>query len=173
MFEPSFEVWISSSVRKGIEWKKPNQERILYKSRDAIMLWKGCMHTKSLQSCPTTCDHMDCTLQALLSKGFSKQEYWSGLPCPPLGDLPDTGIEPVSLTSTALIGRFFTTSASTTITFLSSQSMEYFQRKDERWQWIGRQRADHKEPLEFAHHEASLDFLQKFKQGTSMIKFKQ
>ena len=63
-------------------------------------------------------------LQALLSKGFSKQEYWSGLPCPPLGDLADTGIEPVSLTSTALIGRFFTTSASTTIIFLSAQSME-------------------------------------------------
>ena len=70
-------------------------------------------------------------LQALLSKGFSKQEYWSGLPCP-LGDLPDTGIEPVSLTSTALIGRFFTTSASTPIIFLSAQSMEFFQRKGER-----------------------------------------
>ena len=34
--------------------------------------------------------------QAPLSRGFSRQEYWSGLPCPPLGDLPDSGIEPES-----------------------------------------------------------------------------
>ena len=48
--------------------------------------------------------------QAPLSMGFSRQEYWSGLPCPPPGDLPDPGIEPVSLTSPALAG-FFTASA--------------------------------------------------------------
>ena len=34
--------------------------------------------------------------------GFSRQEYWSGLPCPPTGDLPDSGIKPVSLISPAL-----------------------------------------------------------------------
>ena len=43
--------------------------------------------------------------------GFSKQDYWSGLPCSPPGDLPDPGIEPASLTSPALAGGFFTTSA--------------------------------------------------------------
>ena len=43
--------------------------------------------------------------------GFSRQEYWSGLPCPPPGDLPHPGIEPGSLTSPALADRFFTTSA--------------------------------------------------------------
>ena len=48
--------------------------------------------------------------QAPLSMGFSRQEYWSGLPCPPPGDLPDPEIEPMSLTSPALAGRFFTTS---------------------------------------------------------------
>ena len=48
--------------------------------------------------------------QAPLSMGFSRQEYWSGLPCPP-PDLPDPGMEPVSLMSPALAGRFFTTSA--------------------------------------------------------------
>ena len=37
--------------------------------------------------------------QASLSKGFSRQGCWSGLPCPPPGELPDTGIEPASLTS--------------------------------------------------------------------------
>ena len=48
--------------------------------------------------------------QALLSMGFSRQGYWSGLPFPPPGDLPDPGIEPVSLASPALASRFFTTS---------------------------------------------------------------
>ena len=48
--------------------------------------------------------------QAPLPMGFSRQEYWSGLPCPPLGDLSHPGIEPVSLTSLALAGGFFTTS---------------------------------------------------------------
>ena len=48
--------------------------------------------------------------QAPLSMEFSRQEYWSGLPCLPPGDLPDPGIEPTSLTSPALAGRFFTTS---------------------------------------------------------------
>ena len=48
---------------------------------------------------------------APLSKGFSRQEYWSGLPCPPPGDLPDPGTEPNSLMSPALAGGFFTTSA--------------------------------------------------------------
>ena len=48
--------------------------------------------------------------QALLSKEFSWQEYWSGLLCPPPGDLPNPGIEPESLKSPALTGRFFTTS---------------------------------------------------------------
>ena len=49
-------------------------------------------------------------LQAPLSIGFSRQEYWSGWPCPPLGDLPDPGIKPASLMPPALAGRFFTTS---------------------------------------------------------------
>ena len=48
--------------------------------------------------------------QAPLSMGFSRQEYWSGLPCPPPGDLPDSGIKPVSLRSPALAGGLFTTS---------------------------------------------------------------
>ena len=49
------------------------------------------------------------TLQAPLSMEFSRQEYWSGLPFPTPGDLPDPGIEPVSLMSPSLAGRIFTT----------------------------------------------------------------
>ena len=48
--------------------------------------------------------------QTPLSMAFSRQEYWSGLPCPPPGDLPDPGTEPLSLVSPAAAGRFFTTS---------------------------------------------------------------
>ena len=48
--------------------------------------------------------------QTPLSMGFSRQEYWSGLPFPtPPGDLPNPGIEPASPVSPALTGRFFTT----------------------------------------------------------------
>ena len=43
--------------------------------------------------------------------GFSKQEYWSGLPCPPPEDLPDPKIKLMSLMSPALAGGFFTTNA--------------------------------------------------------------
>ena len=46
--------------------------------------------------------------QASLSMGFSRHEYWSGLPFPYPGDLPDPGIEPMSLSSPAVAGRFFT-----------------------------------------------------------------
>ena len=49
--------------------------------------------------------------QAPLSTGFFPQEYWSGLPVPSPGDLPDPGIEPTSFTSPALASIFFTTSA--------------------------------------------------------------
>ena len=48
--------------------------------------------------------------QAPLSMGFSRQEYQSEFPFPSPGDLPNPGIEPTSLTSPALAGRFFTTS---------------------------------------------------------------
>ena len=49
--------------------------------------------------------------QAPLSMGFFRQEYWSGLPFPFPGDLPDRGIESTTLTSPALADGFFTTSA--------------------------------------------------------------
>ena len=52
-----------------------------------------------------TVDH-----QALLSMGFSRQEHWSGLPCPPPRNLPNSGIEHLSFMSPALAGMFFATS---------------------------------------------------------------
>ena len=48
--------------------------------------------------------------QPPLSMGFSRQEYWSGLPFSPPGDLPDPAIEPTSFMSPAFAGMFFTSS---------------------------------------------------------------
>ena len=47
--------------------------------------------------------------QAPLSMGFSRQEYWSGLPCPPPGDLPDPGIEPASPVAPCILAGGFST----------------------------------------------------------------
>ena len=55
------------------------------------------MRAKSLQSCPILCDHIDHSLPDSSIHGFPRQEHWSGLPCPPPGDLPNPGIESVSL----------------------------------------------------------------------------
>ena len=59
----------------------------------------------------TLCDPMDCSPPVSLSMGLSRQEHWSRFQCPPLGDLPDSGIKPTSLMSPALVVRFFTRSA--------------------------------------------------------------
>ena len=65
-----------------------------------------CVKVKSesevAQSCLTLRDPMDCSCQAPLFMGFSRQGYWNGLPCPSPVDLPDPGIEPTSLRSPAL-----------------------------------------------------------------------
>ena len=46
-------------------------------------------------------------LQAFLSMGFSRKKYWSGLPCPPPGDLPDPGVKPMSPVAPALQADFY------------------------------------------------------------------
>ena len=69
--------------------------------------------------------------QAPLSMGLSRQEYQNGLPCPPPGDLPDPGIKLESLTSPALAGKFFTTSAIWEAT--------------QRWQWVKQLKRERKD----------------------------
>ena len=64
-----------------------------------------CFSRVRLFVTPWTIVHQD-----PLSMGFSRQEYWSGLLCPPPGDLPHPGIEPMSLMPSALAGGSFTTS---------------------------------------------------------------
>ena len=63
------------------------------------------------QLCSTPATPWTVAHQAPLSVGLSRQEYCSGLLCPPPGDLPNPGVEPVSLTPPALAGGFFTASA--------------------------------------------------------------
>ena len=97
---------------------------IIYNSQDTETAWvpiTGWMDKENVvyvhwntcccaitKSCPTLCNPMDCTCQAPLSMGFSRQEYWSGLSFPPPEDLLDPWIEPTSPVSPALAGRFFT-----------------------------------------------------------------
>ena len=65
------------------------------------------VHAKKFQLCPTLCDPIETVaLQAPLSLGFSRQEYWSGLLFPPPRDLPNLGIQWTSLVSRALAGGF-------------------------------------------------------------------
>ena len=70
------------------------------------------MHATLLQLCQLFVTLWTFAHQAPLSMGFFRQEYWSGLPCPSPGYLPDLGVEPASLMCLALVGGFFTTTAS-------------------------------------------------------------
>ena len=93
-------------------WQKPTQycKAIILQLKKKYI--KSSVQVKLLQS------HVQFSVilltvahQAPLSMGFSKGEYWSGLLWPPPRDLPNPGIELISLMSPELAGRFFTTSA--------------------------------------------------------------
>ena len=71
--------------------------------------WEGILFLDGL--CQPFVTPWTIALQVSLSVGFSRQKYWNGLPSPTPENLPDTGIKPVSLKSSALAGGFFTTIA--------------------------------------------------------------
>ena len=76
-------------------------------------MWCVCVYCVCVcaQSMPHgLCDPMDCSPPGSSVQGISRQEYWSGLPFPPPGALPNAGIKPGSLMSLALAGGFFTAS---------------------------------------------------------------
>ena len=75
----------------------------------SLFFLRGAMHARALRRfCCIFATPWTVPCQAPLSVGFSRQELWSGLPCPPPGDLPNLGTEPTSLMSPALVGTFFT-----------------------------------------------------------------
>ena len=76
-----------------------------------------------LPSCSTLCSPVDCSPR---STGFSRQEYWSELPCPLPRDLPEPGIKPISLTSPALAGGFSTTSTTYEVQSVSCSVVSNF-----------------------------------------------
>ena len=85
-----------------------------------IVAWSAVLSCYSrvwLFETPWTIAH-----QASLSVGFPRQKYWSELPFPSPGDLPDPGIRPESLKSPALAGRFFTTCTTREVLILISHS---------------------------------------------------
>ena len=69
------------------------------------------MHAKLLQLCLTLWEPMDSSPPGSSVHGILQEEYWSGCPCPPPGDLPDPGVKPASLASPAMAGGFLTTRA--------------------------------------------------------------
>jgi len=88
-------------------WKHQNNKRL--KLELSVKLKTLCVHAHlfnhvQLFATPWTLAH-----QVPLSMVFPRQEYWSGLPFPPPGDLPNPRMEPESLVSPALAGGFFTT----------------------------------------------------------------
>ena len=87
---------------------------------------KLCVGAQSLQLCPTLCNPTDCSPPGSSVHGIPRQESWSGLSCPPPGDLLDPGIEPTSLMAPALAGGFFTTSAASQVTEEQSPLSPHF-----------------------------------------------
>ena len=74
-------------------------------SRDRVCV---CVCVLVAQLCLILCDPMDCSPPGSSVYEFSRQEYWSGLPFPSPGHLPESGIKPMSRMSPALAGRIFT-----------------------------------------------------------------
>ena len=118
--------WGSSQLRLDCQCSCSTRQDAEGGTRLAISAWAQGKLAWVTEGLPQTCPHLPfqtaCILsrvrlcvtlwavacQVPLSTGFSRQEYWRGLPFPYLGDLPDPGINPVSLTSLAFAGEFFT-----------------------------------------------------------------
>ena len=111
-----FHVWlVQVSKISGIFIWKTQKQKVLHNSPSLrwFLLFPPYVHECMLNHFSSVwlfATLLTIACQAPLSTRFSNQEYWSGLPCPPPGDLPNPGVEPVSFTSSPLAGKFFTTS---------------------------------------------------------------
>ena len=84
-----------------------------------------CVHAQLLQSCLILGDSMDCSSPGSSVMGLSRQEYWSGLPCPPPGDLPTPGIKSASPLSLALQGESLPTEPPKNPIYVKSKKKQY------------------------------------------------
>ena len=101
------EKWAEDMNRHFIE--KEIEVASVNLSNPKLQLSLGCVSVLSCFSGVRLFVTFWLSLPAFSSMGLSQHECWNGLPCPPLGDLPNLGIKPVSLMSLALAGGFFTT----------------------------------------------------------------
>ena len=91
-------------------WENHEEGQVRFLLRECVCVGV-CAHARICPSCSVVADPLwphGLVCQVPLSMKFSRQEYWSGLPFPSPRDLADPGIEPVSLASPLLAGRFFT-----------------------------------------------------------------
>ena len=101
---------VMDRIWMDVGWGENEREGIVESNISDMQVYIACVyvnHFICVQLFVTLCSVAH---PAPLSIGFSRQEYWSGLPCPPPGDLQDPGVKPSSLTFPRNVGRFFTTS---------------------------------------------------------------
>ena len=103
---------ISSSLSQDLH-PRPNLVPICQSIWGQCVCMCACLlsHSVMSDSFVSPHDRMDCSPPGSSSMGFSRQEYWSGLPCSSPRDPPDPGIKPESLASPAWAGGFFSTRA--------------------------------------------------------------
>ena len=100
--------WITRSIKKlAIYNEIPNTSQCSLEDQNNLICAKSNSESVSSSVMSDSATPWTIACQGPLFMEFFRQEYWSGLPCPP----PDPGIEPTSFMSPTLAGRFFTTSA--------------------------------------------------------------
>ena len=100
-------MYVGGDLRQRASERKKGE---MGKKRHREAAWLCCCLAASVVS-NSVRPHGPQPARLLCPWGFSRQEYWSELPCPPPGDLPDPGIKRMSIMSPALAGGFFTTCA--------------------------------------------------------------
>ena len=104
-------MWVCSTCSPLLQWKGKEREvsfvfpfpaRATLHTYFLFLLLFSCSVVSNCFATPWTVTH-----QTPLSMGFPRQKYWNGLPFPPPGDLPISGIKPASIVSPALTGGFF------------------------------------------------------------------
>ena len=105
-----FEVWVMNMTLHRVRLTSFDHSIKILGWPKLIWVFSVMLYAKSLQLWPTQPPDGLVTLQAPLSMGFSRQEYWRGLSCPPSGELPDPKIKLKSLMPPALAGGFLTVS---------------------------------------------------------------